>query len=202
MDEDDRQEYLQIIARESDPLARLATDTLTLSRLDAQTILPDRRELAVDENVRQAVASLYPQVAEAGVELDLDLASAHVLGDASQIAEVWINLVGNALKFTPSGGRIAVSLARDLAAGMAVVTVADTGCGMTADQCAHVFDRYWQADGSHATKGNGLGLAIARRIVELHGGTVAVESTPDEGTTFSVALPLAPADKHVTTGRH
>ena len=202
MDADERDEYLRIIARESDRLARLATNTLTLSRLDAQAILPNRQELAVDENVRQTMATLYPQVAEGGVELGLDLAPAHVLGNASQLAEVWINLVGNALKFTPEGGRIGVTSAVDPAAGTVTVRVADTGCGMTADQCAHVFDRYWQADGSHATKGNGLGLAIARRIVELHGGTVAVESTPDEGTTFSVALPLAPADKHVTTGRH
>lgn len=201
VDADERDEYLRIIARESERLARLATNTLTLSRLDAQAILPNRQELAVDESVRQAVASLYPQVAEAGVELGLDLAPSHVLGNASQLAEVWINLVGNALKFTPRGGRIDVTSALGPAAGTVTVCVADTGCGMTADQCTHVFDRYWQGDPSHAAKGNGLGLAIAHRIVELHGGTIAVESVPDGGTTFSVELPLAPASRDDATER-
>lgn len=100
---------------------------------------------------------------------------------------VWNNLISNAVKFTPAGGRVKISLRQEREC--AVVTVADSGCGMDAETLRHIFDKFYQADSSHATQGNGLGLALAKRVADLLGGSIAVESVPETGTVFTVRIP-------------
>lgn len=186
--------YLQVIARESDRLAHLATNTLLLNRLDSQQFL-ERAPLSLDEQLRQAILMLEAQWGAKDIELVLDLPRVVVCGNEHLLAEVWVNLLGNACKFTEPGGRVWVRLRVEQGAGeragVAVVEVGDTGIGMTPEQCARVFDRYYQADESRRTSGHGLGLAIAWRIVELSGGSIRVESTPGQGSTFIVTLPDA-----------
>ena len=119
-----------------------------------------------------------------------------VYWDEDRINEVLGNLISNAFKFTPRGGRVALSV--DPVDGMVVITVADTGAGISAAQLPHIFDKFYQADNQAqaASKGTGLGLAIAKEIVEAHGGETTVESMVGEGTTFVVTLPIeAPGAK-------
>jgi signal transduction histidine kinase len=145
-----------------------------------------------------------PLAAERSVTLELSLRGElpPVLADADRVVQALGNLVGNALKFTPEGGRVSVAVERDGADGGRGAgvdgargirfRVADTGCGIAPEHLAHVFDRFWQARDARRG-GAGLGLAIAKGIVEAHGGTLTVESEPGVGTTFTCSLPALPA---------
>ena len=108
--------------------------------------------------------------------------------DESLLDMVWNNLLSNAVKFTPEGGRIRVRMYRQ--ENLAMVTVADSGCGMDRETLRHIFDKFYQGDTSHATQGNGLGLALAKRIVDLLGGTISVQSIPGKGSEFAVTFSM------------
>jgi signal transduction histidine kinase len=122
-----------------------------------------------------------------------------VPGNANYLSQLWINLIDNAIKFSPAGGRISIAVyagqkdgeGNARAASSAVVWISDEGPGMDAATVARVFDRFYQADSSHASTGNGLGLALCKRVVQLHGGEISVQSTQGAGTTFEVRLPQA-----------
>lgn len=187
---DDRDLYLRTIASESDRLANLAANTLLMNRLDSQSILPAGELFALDEQIRQCLVVLQPAWSAKRIELDLDLEAVSFGGNEEMLQEVWINLIDNAIKFTPEGGTVGVKLVADREHGLVQVTVSDTGIGMTPEVCTRVFERYFQGDLSHATKGHGLGLAIVQRIVSLSGGGVAVESRLGQGSSFTVTLPL------------
>ncbi len=187
--DEERATYLRTIAEESDRLTHLARSTLLLSRLDAQSVLAASETFPLDEQIRRSVLALQPQWAAKRIAFDVDLAAVRYRGNEAMLKEVWINLIDNAVKFTPEGGTVTLRLVRDPASRTVRAAVRDTGPGMTPEQCKRIFDRYYQADPSHATKGCGVGLAIVRRIVELCGGSVAVESAPGAGSTFTVELP-------------
>lgn len=205
---EDERRYLGLIAEESERLARLSANALLLSRLDAREGVGEQASFSLDEQLRQCVLLLERQWVQKGIEVSVDLESVTLTSNEPLLKEVWLNLLGNAIKFTPEGGSIDVRMWRggecaghDGGAGggvaddgMVFVAVGDTGAGMTSEQANHVFERFYQADESHAMQGNGLGLAIAQRIVELAGGDVGVESELGEGSTFTVRLPLAPGE--------
>ena len=106
--------------------------------------------------------------------------------DPDLLEHIWTNLLSNAMKFTPEGGRVSLKLHTE--GNVAVVTVTDTGCGMTAEQGKHIFEKFYQGDTSHATHGNGLGLALVKRVVDITGGSISVQSAPGKGSTFTVRL--------------
>ena len=174
-------------------LARLVDDLRMLSLADSGQLLLERREEDLAGIAERAAAAVAAQARVKDVRLDLALQDSlpRVALDSDRIAQVLRNLLSNALRHTPSGGRVALALrAED---GRAVVEVSDTGAGIPPEALPHVFDRFYRADPSRnrATGGSGLGLAIARQLVRAHGGDITVQSTPHDGTTFRFWLPLS-----------
>lgn len=174
-------------------LARLVDDLRTLSLADSGQLSLQRREEDLGGIAQRAAAAVAAQAEEKDVRIELAVQDSlpPVAVDSDRIAQVLRNLLSNALRHTQSGGRVALALrAED---GRAVVEVSDTGAGIPPEALPHVFDRFYRADPSRsrATGGSGLGLAIARQLVRAHGGDIAVESTPRDGTTFRFWLPLS-----------
>lgn len=188
LSEEEQREYIDIIASESDRLATMATNILLLSKLENQQIVSDRTVFDLDEQIRRCLLILEKQWSAKEIELDLELDSVPYYFNEDMLSQVWINLLGNAIKFTPNGGTVRCSLHKTDT--HAVVTVSDTGMGMSDEVKARIFEKFYQGDHSHAMEGNGIGLTIVSRILVLCGGTVVVDSVLGEGSTFTVTLPL------------
>lgn len=186
--EEEQRQYLKIIADESARLSTLAENTLTLNRLENQQFLGEVKPYRLDLQIKECVILLEREWTAKDITVSSELAPLEYEGNASLMQQVWLNLIGNAIKFTSSRGEIAVSLAER--GGGAEVRVSDNGIGMSKEVALHVFDKYYQGDASHSTRGNGLGLSIVKRIVTLAGGSVSVESREGEGSTFIVFLPI------------
>lgn len=185
----ERREYLSIIAEEAGRLASLSDRTLLFSRLQKEQILEGKTRFDLGEQVRRCVIMFHGACEAKGIFVEVDAPECRILGNEMLLKEVWINLLSNAVKFTDSGERITVRLCAD--GGGARVVVADTGRGIHSEALPYIFEQYFQGERSHALSGNGLGLAIARRIVKLHGGSIFAESRAGEGSRFTVSLPLS-----------
>lgn len=186
-----RQQAAQVIYDESARMHRMVLDLLDLAKLDTGTADITMSPVNLSALLNAVREKFTPQSQRAGVEIFVEAASLPTLSaDGDRLAQVFTNLVDNALKFTPSGGRILLKAAA--ADGGVLVSVADTGAGIPDEAQAHIFDRFYQADPARkgGTKhGAGLGLAIAHEIVQAHGGRIGVRSRLGEGTTFEVFLP-------------
>lgn len=200
--EKERREYAGIIIEEANRLSGLSERILLLSKIEAAAMLPSIEEVDVAEQLRRGVILLEPKLAEKGLRTNLSLDACTVPGNADYLAQLWLNLLDNAVKFSPANGCVSVALyggrsaeeGRAADADEAVVWISDEGCGMDSATMAHIFDRFYQGDSSRASKGSGLGLALCKRIVELHGGTIDVQSAPAKGAVFEVRLPLSAAE--------
>lgn len=188
---EEEREYSQTIAQESDRLVGLIDDMLRLSRIDHREIQRKAEIFPLGEQLRRAVLQLEPRWSAAGLNVSADIPDFDYTGDSELLYQVWVNLLENAVKFTPAGGRIGVSLAA--AENAATVTVWDTGCGMDEDTLPRIFEQFYQGDTDRRGDGCGLGLALCKRIVELHGGAICAESRPGEGSRFTVSLPVKSA---------
>jgi heavy metal sensor kinase len=189
---DEYEETLRSIVAEADRLGRLTDRLLLLSSEDAGAGLP-KRSVRLDEAMRTAADHAVEASARAGVSLHVeDLPRVEVEGDADLLRQVFDNLLDNAVKYTPSGGRVTVR--GRCIDGLAIVEVSDTGVGIPGDALPRVFDRFYRVDPSRSrrTGGNGLGLSIAKAVIERHGGTTEVSSAPGRGSTFRVLLPIGP----------
>ena len=187
-----RAAYLDAIVDESSRLASMATGILHLSKVENQQILTDVAEFNLSEQLRRCILLREKDWARKELEISADFSEFTISANEELLRQVWVNLLDNAIKFTPPGGRITVRIyarAELLRARSTLqVDVINTGSPLSEEQQRRVFDRFWQADPSHAAAGTGVGLSIVRRIAELHGGSVSVESNPEE-TCFSVSLP-------------
>ena len=183
---EDQKEYLTIIRDESRRLADLATNVLTLNRVESQTILTDKACFSLDEQLRQCILVTRQKWRDKPLQFEAELAPCTYHGSEALVKEIWLNLLDNAAKFSPENGIISVTLHREQ--GSPVVAVTDQGCGMDAETCRHIFEQFYQGDTSHRTQGNGLGLAMAQKIAALHGGAVTVDSRPGSGSCFTVVL--------------
>jgi signal transduction histidine kinase len=182
-----RVEYARAVTDASRRLSDMMTNILKLNRLENQQIYPEVREYDLSEQLCQCLL-VYENVWEKKeIDIETDIAEdVTVKADAELLSHVWNNLFSNAFKFTPSGGKVTVSLtATDR---HAIVKVTDTGCGMTAEVGAHIFEKFYQGDTSHCAQGNGLGLALVKRVVDIMQGEIGVESTVGKGSTFTVKI--------------
>lgn len=183
-----RQEYLDIIIHESSRLAQLATNVLNLSRVEKQAILASRARFDLTEQVRRCVLLFENKWELRRLNLNVELDEVTLEGDEELLSQVWLNLIDNAVKFTPEGGCVDIRLQKN--ERTAVFVIRDDGYGISPESQRHIFDKFYQGDLSHAASGNGLGLSIARRVVTLHGGDIRCQSEEGAGTEFTVELPL------------
>ncbi len=187
-----RLSYLSVIVDESSRLASMATNVLHLTRVENQQILTDVTEFNLSEQLRRCILLLEKDWTRKKLDISADFSEFSIRASEEILRQVWLNLLDNAIKFTPEGGKITVRIytrAELLRARSAMqVDIINTGEPLTEQQRKRVFDKFWQGDPSHASAGAGVGLSIVRKIVELHGGSVSVDAT-GEGTVFSVILP-------------
>ena len=192
---DQRSHYLDIIEAESKRLSGLSDNLLKLSALDSKALPVTRAPYRLDAQLRSVILSCELQWQEKRISLDVELDALTIDADEALLRQVWGNLLHNAIKFTPSEGRIAISCHRG--SDDAVVRVADSGIGIDANDLAQVFDRFFKADKSRTAEkgagGSGLGLSIVSKIVSLHEGTVRASSDGiGHGATLEVRLPITP----------
>ena len=186
LDEQQQKEYIGIIVSESERLINLSSNILLLTRYENQQIISDKAVYSLDEQIRQCILIFEKEWSARGIEFDLDLDRTDFYGSREIMSDLWINIIGNAVKFSYDGGRIDI---RCTHSGDNIrVTVRDHGCGMDKETLDHIFEKFYQGDKNHAARGNGLGLALVKRIAELCGGYITVSSEPGKGTEFSVNL--------------
>lgn len=189
IEEDERQEYITTIIQSSKKLSNLITNILKLNKLEKQNILPVMEEYDLCEQLCECSMQFELIWEEKDIEFEVDLEDeAAITSDSSLLELVWTNLLSNAFKFTPKGGRVSLKQTSD--EHEIVVKVSDTGYGIDEDTIQYIFDKFYQGDTSHSKEGNGLGLALALRIIRMMEGTITVESEQGIGTTFTVTLPL------------
>lgn len=187
LSEEQRMEYAAAVKGAAGRMALLVSNILRLNRLENQKIVPNLTQYDLCRQIADCILQYETRWEAKGLELEADLEdSAPIYADESLLELVWNNLLSNAVKFTEPGGVISVTERRD--GDRIVVSVWDTGCGMSEEQVRHIFDKFYQGDTSHATEGNGLGLALVRRVMDLTGGEIRVESKEGKGSVFTVTL--------------
>lgn len=187
LSEEDRGEYARTIMDAAKKLSTLVTNILKLSKLENQGIVPEGKAVDLSEQLRACALGFEELWEEKVVDFEADIEDDVVVhSDQDMLELVWNNLLSNAIKFTSKGGRVSLTLKKE--EDLAVATVTDTGCGMDEATLRHVFDKFYQGDTSHAQEGNGLGLALVNRVIQLVGGEVRVQSEPGKGTIFTVLL--------------
>jgi len=183
--QEEKQDYIKTILEASKRLSALVTNVLRLNKLESQEII-QVETYSLDEQVRCCILALEDKFDEKDIELEVDLDEVTMTTDASLMEIVWNNLLTNAIKFTQPQGTVKVELKQD--AGTVRVSVSDTGCGINEETCRRIFDRFYQGDTSHSVHGNGLGLSLVKRVVDLVDGKATVESAPGKGSIFTVIL--------------
>jgi len=186
--ENERKEYARIIAEESARLSHLTSNMIRLSKLENQEIVQQLVPFSLDEQIRKSILLLGPYWEKKNIQWDIHLERAVIPGDEELLQQVWINLIGNAIKFSGDQGRIHVSLTH-ASSGVQVI-LRDQGIGMTASIQNRIFEKFYQGEEAHSAEGSGLGLPLVKRILDLHGGTITVESRPYQGSAFIVFIPV------------
>jgi signal transduction histidine kinase len=187
LSDEEKNEYLEIIITESERLAELSTSVLNLSKYEAIEIITEKAPFRIDEQIRRATLMTEPKWAAKDININIDLSEIVFNGNENLTQQIWINLLDNAIKFTTNGGNIDIGLADS--ADSICFTIRDDGVGMAEDTRLRIFDKFYQGDKSHTKSGNGLGLAMVKRIVELYSGTINVDSELGNGSVFTVHLP-------------
>lgn len=184
----ERDEYLDIIISESDRLATLATNILNLSNIENKTINTSKSTFNLSEQIRQSILLLESKWSNKSIDINIDLDETTYIGNEELLKQVWLNLIDNAIKFTDKKGRIDIQLMSFN--DNTIFKIKDTGIGMTIETKKHIFDKFYQGDTSHITEGNGLGLTMVNKIINLHKGYIEVKSQPSKGTIITVTLPV------------
>jgi signal transduction histidine kinase len=190
LSDDKRMEYAKGIALGSKKLADMMTNILKLNRLENQKIYPKTSRYNLGEQLCECIINYETIWERKNIEIETNIEEdVYVNGDEELLTLVWNNLLSNAFKFTDDGGKVTITLESD--EEKAIVRVKDTGCGISGDVGARIFEKFYQADTARATSGNGLGLALVKRVIDILKGEIEVSSVVDEGTTFTVRLTKA-----------
>lgn len=186
LSKEERKTYVETLVGASVRLTALVMNILKLNKLENQRLTPEFETVRIDEQLAQAVFAVEELLDEKHIELDCDIVETEVKSSPSYLELVWNNLISNAVKFTHDGGKIFISVKK--INGKAVVKIADTGIGMSEETGRHIFDKFYQGDTSRAKEGNGLGLALVKRVIDVLGGEIKVESELGKGSEFTVTL--------------
>ena len=183
--EEDRIEYAKAISHSSRRLAALITNILKLNKLENQQIFPQPQEFDLGEQLCECLLVFEDAWEAKNLEIETDIQDdVRIKSDPELLSLVWNNLISNAVKFTPEGGTIRVTLKAN--EKNVVISVRDTGCGISQEVGKHIFEKFYQGDTSHATQGNGLGLALVKRVVDILNGEISVQSVSGKGSTFTI----------------
>ena len=183
---EDQKQYVDKILLNTQRLSSLVGSILLLSKLENQQIPTNQIEYRLDEQIRQSVVALESAWSQKDIELDVDLDRVSYLGNEQMMRHVWDNLISNAVKFSPQGGKVKLCLSQK--ARKLTFTVEDQGPGLSEEAQKHIFDKFYQGDSSHKQEGNGLGLALVKRILTIEKGQITAENIPDGGCRFTVTL--------------
>lgn len=187
LSDEKRAEYAKAITDSSRRLADLITNILKLNRLENQQIFPEKQTYDLGEQLCECLLRFESTWEKKNIDINTDIEDGVLIeSDPELLALVWNNLFSNAMKFTGTGGAVSLSLKTD--GEFAVVRVSDTGCGISPETGRHIFEKFYQGDTSHATQGNGLGLALVKRVTDIVGGEISVSSEVGKGSTFTVKL--------------
>lgn len=184
--EEERREYIQKVLFNIEKLNDLIDNILRISKIENQTYLDPPIPFRLDEQIREAIVVLEPKWSKKHIELDIDLPEVEYFGQKSLLFQVWVNLIGNAIKFSDDGGCVSISLKRN--DSFFSVFISDDGIGMTQETMEHIFEKFYQGDTSRQAQGNGLGLALCKEILNRCGGKIYVTSEPGKGSVFVVQL--------------
>lgn len=185
---DERMHYLKIIETESQRLSKISDNLLKLTYLESEHHLLEPQQYRLDKQIQDVVLSCEPQWIAKHIEMNLALEEVNIVADKDLLDQVWMNLLNNAIKFTPNGGTISLKACQhndDL-----IVQISDTGIGISEEEQLHLFERFYKADKARIrhTNGSGLGLSIVKKIIDMHNGTIHVHSKPNEETIFVISL--------------
>ncbi|MTI47156.1 sensor histidine kinase [Sporosalibacterium faouarense] len=188
LSEDEKQEYTSIIVEETERLSNLSSNILKLSKLENQEIIDKNLSFSLDEQIRKSILLLEHQWSKKNIEFNLELNKILYFGDEELLQQVWINIISNGIKFSNKNSIIDIVLIKS--DSNIIVKIRDYGVGMDERTKKRVFEKFYQGNEAHSHEGNGLGLALVKRIIDLYDGSINVESEINEGTTFIVQLPL------------
>ncbi len=187
LSEEERIHYAKIVSDTGRQLAGLVTNILKLNKLENQQIYPAVQTYDLNAQLCECLLAFESVWEQKQIDLDIDLdENVYVNTDSELLSLVWNNLLSNAFKFTDEGGRVSVVMKQD--AEHVIVQISDTGCGIPPEVGAYIFDKFYQGDTSHATEGNGLGLALVKRVIDIMRGEITVESEVGKGSVFTVKL--------------
>ncbi|MBQ9703964.1 MAG: HAMP domain-containing histidine kinase [Clostridia bacterium] len=186
LDSETRQKYVSILNQASRRLTDLITNILKLNKLENQEISTEYEKINLAEMLAETVLNFEDLIDKKGLNLDSDLDDVIIYSSPSYLEIVWNNLISNAIKFTEPGGSVTVTLKEYL--DRVVVSVSDTGCGISKETGEHIFDKFYQGDTSHSGEGNGLGLPLVKKVIDILGGEISVKSEIGKGSTFTITL--------------
>jgi signal transduction histidine kinase len=190
LEDEDRKEYLRVVNQESRRLSILCENMLRMSRLDNQQIVVRKDEFRIDEQIRKCIIMLSEKWSGHNIEYDLQLSPAVIESDADLLMQVWTNLIDNAIKYSPQTGTIRI--VETFRKKELIVSIQDKGIGISNEKLPKIFDKFYQCEESHKKQGNGLGLSIVKRILEILNGNITYDSEENAGTTVTVRIPSNP----------
>ncbi len=186
LDKETKEKYLSVLITASNKLSNLVSNILKLNKLEHQTLLPDNKDVNIGELLRENILQYENLFERKEIKLSCDIEDIDFIIDPSFLEIIYNNLISNAIKFTEPKGKISITLKNH--DNHAVFSVKDTGLGISKDVGAHIFEKFYQGDTSHSSEGNGLGLALVKKVIDIIGGTITVQSEEKKGSTFTVKL--------------